>query len=1749
MKIYPPVIKYSDYKVEETGTQPIISPSLQVAKSTTEATIRNRVSSKSCGAAEIWLNSTTTNVKSKKYHKTSDKPKHDDIPDTDDSRYCFAPMREDVWIHWKHKHPELIKESKLELFCHIGGKLTCIWTKTFIWDKCPPEAKTLFKGSLTLLDKVSDKEKNTGLNDVTLDYDRGTFDALFPGECLNVQFSTYQLKLTVIPQSEVVRKLPRAIWMYFDVLIHSIDLEWGNFSLLPKTRDDIDDTYKEKILGKAATDNTPKVVGFEETVLLDLKDTAKNGNAKPAAGKKHKVILTSNLFTTKKKTDAENFETGNQTDFNEYKKLWGYGPRIPILAKVSVKNSLKKPTLKAPEALMGARLLWDWDDDAPTRWEDPLTAGETPNFTKDCLNEAYHQHGAVKPTNSCNCPADFGGKLDDPDAKAFIFPEQNAPDAFPYQVKPCDTRKWAAFSSFQPKPQGLTKPETDLEKEARCKTGIIFQPSRMAGDKYKLTVCLDFTPTLDSEAALELPDKVKAEAGEFEVFRRINLNYLTYGTPAMNCNPDNCLSQTAALYLKEANLILEYARKPMDADFRTAYNNAKKRFLEDPENYKGEFCWHLIFDYFIDDNFAPGAPPLTFKPMDDALRDIEAAFKNGKIYEYTNVDARTLLKERVISRNRGVGIQITKDANAKKAIFVKQGDTGFSDNVEVVGEASRFTGKIAVETKPSFWGVTYSEETAPDKRYDDGIDVIINGTTVPIKYSRSVFKREVATELSTEAKTNLKQALANCDQSAVPTIKFKSKEDPSDNAKARLNLLKEFVKNSIIDRKAWLEQIKREKAVPGGEPDYKAVSLYDNFPLAFIPMLITEYIKLKHPKDEGIFLFHVPGRSNLKDLAIAPLGRPFKEPSLLGGSFPEISTRHQGIVYISSLPAGPKVASSPSKTMESIFAHELGHSLFLPHALKKTGEPPGGEREMKHVKGGTCLMNYDLDSKRFCGLCMIRLRGWKTEDDTYKLGADKYEYKIALELGDINELFSEDVTTDKGKQERMQVLGLLNYPLDHPDLAACYAYSWTKCQALFPALTGDDNAVRTLFEQEIKKMLVGTAGILPADGEFARIRVPTFTTMYSLNHLSARIPEADEKTPVAKPYERLILSSDRSETEQHFYAQNPALGKIPLVIKAKMRLKGSNLDWNTAPVANNTDVHIQLLPPDDFSAATGPATVNIAGATSYYNNFAAPDLEAKPLDYIATNIPGAGDGLYEANNAPQQLGGKRGLTVFTHTKAEGFDGYQRGIIQLGTNAQGEAKIVFRPSIVGGDAYKIRVFVGSPSQDKYLEVQNRNKTDTLTGDDIFTTGTMVRWRTIRITNHYRVNNSTNVGNLPAYLKPRGIVTSPVHQNHFGTIPALDLRGQVTNEFAKAYCEILLEPAALNPAPLANEEGNIRLTMNQLLTTYPKYNDFAAVKGRQGVELSTLYDTMQEDLTDNTRRTFTVKTRAFPIKLGTLSIRPLISKVDPNTLLKTEERTGSDQAVLIDKDCTVFDHGTATGKQEITAKTIHYGTGDVRIVFKEQQHRNYQVWYQPERLLDPAALLQLPFPAQTPYLINLRLPDDYNLAPGIGIPPMVKDAQGNLPSGNNHFLMLDAPKLGLGKGLYLDSVARGIKLNNGFNPGLIFVEAQCFDNLTAVAEPLASQEGKAVGQVVFLFTGATAPANKYKSLIIHEMSHALYLQHAPGAIGTSGVVEDLHDPIDICVMSYADNDADHCGKCVAALRGINVRSIDKRKEKKA
>lgn len=61
-------------------------------------------------------------------------------------------------------------------------------------------------------------------------------------------------------------------------------------------------------------------------------------------------------------------------------------------------------------------------------------------------------------------------------------------------------------------------------------------------------------------------------------------------------------------------------------------------------------------------------------------------------------------------------------------------------------------------------------------------------------------------------------------------------------------------------------------------------------------------------------------------------------------------------------------------------AHELGHCLFLPHApnplLEKASEPGGVEHSLHDAKDYHCMMSYARETPGFCGLCLLRLRGW-----------------------------------------------------------------------------------------------------------------------------------------------------------------------------------------------------------------------------------------------------------------------------------------------------------------------------------------------------------------------------------------------------------------------------------------------------------------------------------------------------------------------------------------------------------------------------------------------------------------------------------------------------------------------------------------------------------------------------------------------------------------------------------------------------
>jgi Metallo-peptidase family M12B Reprolysin-like len=63
--------------------------------------------------------------------------------------------------------------------------------------------------------------------------------------------------------------------------------------------------------------------------------------------------------------------------------------------------------------------------------------------------------------------------------------------------------------------------------------------------------------------------------------------------------------------------------------------------------------------------------------------------------------------------------------------------------------------------------------------------------------------------------------------------------------------------------------------------------------------------------------------------------------------------------------------------LDSLVAHELGHTLFLGHQHDV-------QYAWRHIRGDdfNCIMNYDpaahAADNHFCGMCNVGLRGWNT---------------------------------------------------------------------------------------------------------------------------------------------------------------------------------------------------------------------------------------------------------------------------------------------------------------------------------------------------------------------------------------------------------------------------------------------------------------------------------------------------------------------------------------------------------------------------------------------------------------------------------------------------------------------------------------------------------------------------------------------------------------------------------------------------
>jgi hypothetical protein len=307
----------------------------------------------------------------------------------------------------------------------------------------------------------------------TLEWDGGSLTKTdeFPDGYVTARFSPYKLKLTL--SSEQPSKGALIGWTYFHVVLHEIKIELGPKKVLSEDRD-------KKLY---------------DSLGGTLKGVVYDDNGAPGAelkqGEPKEIRLISNVFST---GNADMFDN---TDFTEYEKVWHDGPNIPVIATLKVRDSGGK-AVDAPLAVGNVKILWDWEDVQETVKQHHAKA-------KTFIEKAIDYDKKATAPKGDNCHADRGGKRGP--AAASVFPAQAgikatakvAEGTFPFKVEAGANRKFSSFSYAWG------------SGEFAGKTGILLQPSRMAGDAYKITawhawdIGPDFKTLVLDNAKLEPP--------------------------------------------------------------------------------------------------------------------------------------------------------------------------------------------------------------------------------------------------------------------------------------------------------------------------------------------------------------------------------------------------------------------------------------------------------------------------------------------------------------------------------------------------------------------------------------------------------------------------------------------------------------------------------------------------------------------------------------------------------------------------------------------------------------------------------------------------------------------------------------------------------------------------------------------------------------------------------------------------------------------------------------------------------------------------------------------------------------------------------------------------------------------------------------------------------------------------------------------------------------------------------------------
>ncbi|MBI2900918.1 MAG: hypothetical protein HYY17_12095 [Planctomycetes bacterium] len=437
-------------------------------------------------------------------------------------------------------------------------------------------------------------------------------------------------------------------------------------------------------------------------------------------------------------------------------------------------------------------------------------------------------------------------------------------------------------------------------------------------------------------------------------------------------------------------------------------------------------------------------------------------------------------------------------------------------------------------------------------------------------------------------------------------------------------------------------------------------------------------------------------------------------------------------------------------------------------------------------------------------------------------------YRIALRLGEIDDLFSEPPDTELGRMARLQVLGLFYFPLRHAMAAerakTCWEWVRSKIVPQQEGETGDflRNALRARVVGEANAPFESLGSFrsglpeaaenpdCPGEKNFARIRLPGGFTY--LNSSSIKVNE-DLNYP-------LEFGADLFDAESRFYADNPVLGKLPLVAKV-LRRSGQGEGWVPA---EGVHVYFRLVKPYPLSPA-------------YDRTTATQGIDASIAKEEATHIVQE-DADPQTGNCHADRGGKRGaplassgdhprVGLFKIVPTPGFNEPHPSrplvrktwfpcaesvadprkhpdAVTAETNGEGEAGVIFMPSQMGGDRFRIRAFIGPPTTESDGADAAAVRAET---------GTLVVWRNVRISRFLRKEPAQSV--LPDLIKEAEEFGYGADEDYLLRLALMNAsyewqglpeisRDEIVRRFACAFCELEFDGGKLVPEVVEKEE---------------------------------------------------------------------------------------------------------------------------------------------------------------------------------------------------------------------------------------------------------------------------------------------------------------------------------------------------------